>query len=623
MTHNVTDKTSHKEIENAVNKYNEATKVSPEYYHKVVDCQYACPAHTPVPEYIRLISLGKYNEAYQVNRESNVFPGVLGRVCDRPCEPACRRGRVEANPVAICRLKRAAADYSDPEVIKENLPVVPKNKNGKKIALIGAGPASLTVANDLLPLGYEIDLFEKESKPGGAMLTQVPSFRLPQKVLDFEIGNILDRGVNTFYNHPIRSLKELDSKGYQAIFIGVGAPQGRNLNIPGFEQARQYVHIGVEFLANVTFKHRDKIGQRVLIIGGGNTAMDCARTALRLGAKEVKVIAPEGYEQMLASPWEKEDAEHEGVHFINGLLPNEYICEGDSLKAMKFDQLSRCYDDQGRWAPEKTGDVQILDCDEVVLAIGQNTNFDFVDLDLERVQGPNGQIDRNRLLVDKQSYQTSIEYIFVGGDSAFGPKNIISAVADGHEAALSIHLYLSGKNPKQRPSLEMTLESQKMALNQWSYANNYDKFARELTKLKDKNTCLTQMDLEAEEGFTLEQALTETQRCLNCDVQTVFNQQACIECDACVDICPTECLSIEGKFQLEAKRIQRNEKAELAPKSHAEQQGIFAQTVPQTNRYMIKDENVCLHCGLCAERCPTSAWDMQAFSLKLPRAKDL
>ena len=256
----------------------------PEYFHKVVDCQLACPAHTPVPEYIRLIAAEKYTEAYMINWDSNVFPGVLGRTCDRPCEPACRRGRVEEDPVAICRLKRVAADNKGE--VKHLMPQGPFTPNGKKIALIGGGPASLTVARDLAPLGYEIHLYDEWNKGGGMMRTQIPSFRLPLEVLDEEVNYILDMGIHTHFNHFVDSMAGILDKKYDAVFVGTGAPKGRILNIKGYEEAKENVHIGIEFLAQVAFEHRDKVGKNIIVLGGGNTAMDCCRTSKETGRRE-------------------------------------------------------------------------------------------------------------------------------------------------------------------------------------------------------------------------------------------------------------------------------------------------------------------------------------------------
>jgi len=295
----------------------------PEYFHKVVDCQHACPAHTPVPEYIRLIAAGRYSDAYMVNWESNVFPGILGRTCDRPCEPACRRGRVEEQPVAICRLKRVAADYKGE--VKSRMPKIPRRKNGKQIALIGGGPASLTVARDLAPLGYEIEIYDDQRKGGGMMRSQIPVFRLPPSVLDEEVDYILDMGVETIFETYVSSLKSILDKEYDAVFIGTGAPRGSDLDIPGRKEAAANIHVGIEWLASVSFEHVGAIGKRVLVLGGGNTAMDCCRTARRLGGEDVKVVVRSEFDKMKASPWEKEDAMAEDIPIYNNHVPKEFV----------------------------------------------------------------------------------------------------------------------------------------------------------------------------------------------------------------------------------------------------------------------------------------------------------
>jgi NADPH-dependent glutamate synthase beta subunit-like oxidoreductase len=310
---------------------------NPKYYHKVVDCQYACPAHTNVPEYIRLIAQGRFTDAYLLNRQSNVFPGILGRTCDRPCEPACRRGRVDGKPVAICRLKRVAADLRDD--VTDALPTAPTTKNGKRVALIGAGPASLTVANDLMPLGYSVTIYEKLSEPGGLMRINIPSFRLPAAVLDDEVNYILGMGVEVKYNSPVTSMRTLLASDYDAVFVGSGAPHGKDLDLPGRTQAAANIHIGIEWLASAHFGHVDKIGERVLIIGVGNTAMDCCRTSRRLGGKDVKVMSRRVRKYFKASPWELEDAEEEGVHILENHAPKTFITANGKLVAMEFERL--------------------------------------------------------------------------------------------------------------------------------------------------------------------------------------------------------------------------------------------------------------------------------------------
>lgn len=583
----------------------------PDYYHKVVDCQWACPAHTNVPEYIRLIAQKRYDDAYMVNRESNVFPGILGRICDRPCEPACRRGRVDEKPVAICRLKRAASDLRGD--ITERLPAIPTQKNGKRVALIGAGPASLTVANDLAPLGYECVVFEKQNKLGGAMRASVPGFRLPEKVLDEEVDYIVKRGVEVRAGAPVTSLKSLleGPKAFDAVFVGSGAPLGRDLKIPGREEAEGHVFVGLEWLAGVAFEHVDRIASRVLVIGGGNTAMDCCRTARRLGGTEVTVVAPEGFHEMLASPWEKDDAVEEGIPIRNNLLPKSFVVENGQFKGVLFEPLKQCYDADRRWNPIPTGEALVLiPCDAVILAIGQDTAFPFIERETMEFDG------RNRPVVDTVTYQSSNPKVFFGGDAAFGPKNIIWAVAHGHEAAISIHLKLSGQDVRQqRPAKGMNLISQKMGLHEWSYKNDYSGLKRQNVPHVALEQRFQDRLKEVELGFDINLALQEAQRCLNCDVQTVFTEKLCIECDSCVDICPVDCLTMtpDGTDQDITQHL-------TAPRLSVDQNLYVSGALPSTGRVMVKDENICVHCGLCAERCPTGAWDMQKFILKQPHA---
>jgi NADPH-dependent glutamate synthase beta subunit-like oxidoreductase len=582
----------------------------PEYFHKVVDCQWACPAHTDVPAYIRLIAQGEFSDAYMLNRESNVFPGILGRVCDRPCEPACRRGRIDEKPVAICRLKRVAADHRND--ITHRLPKAPAKTNGKKIALIGAGCASLSVANDLVPMGYEITIFEALGKTGGLMRTNIPRFRLPPKVLDEEIDYIIDMGADLKLNHRIDSMKEfLQTGGFDAVFVGTGAPRGKELKLPGRYDTKN-IHIGIDWLESVAFEHVDSIGENVLIIGVGNTAMDCCRTSLRLGAKNVKVMArkPRGF--FKASDWELEDAEEENVEIIVNHSPKEFVVENGKLVGMKFDQMEYNIDENGRIDRGRVVGEVTLPCDDVILAIGQDNAFPWIERDIgiefDEWECP---------VVDEKTMMCTREGIFFGGDSAFGPKNIIWAVAHGHEAAISIHKYCFGEDMNERLPIGMNLITQKMGMHEWSYSNDYDPAARRLMPHVDLKARFKKLDIEVELGFTAEQAIQEVERCLNCDVQTVFTANLCIECDACIDICPVNCLTI----------TENGEEAELrtrlsAPAENLEQDLYVSAGLPQTGRVMVKDEDLCVHCSLCAERCPTGAWDMQKSEILIPYASD-
>jgi formate dehydrogenase beta subunit len=579
---------------------------NPNYYHRVVDCQWACPAHTNVPEYIRLIAQNRFTEAYLLNRESNVFPGILGRTCDRPCEPACRRTRVDGKPVAICRLKRVAADHRGE--VKHLLPQAPLEKNGKKIALIGAGPASLTVANDLVPLGYQVTIFERQPRPGGLMRINIPAFRLPEQVLDEEIAYIIDMGVDVRYNAPIASLKSLlDSSEFDAVFVGTGAPKGKELEIPGRHDSDQ-IFIGIEWLESIHFGHVDSVGQRVLIIGVGNTAMDCCRSSKRLGATDVKVIARKTRKYFKASPWELEDAEEEGVEILENLQPVRFIVENGVLTGMEFDKFTSVETPSG--LKQEVIGREIIPCDTVVLAVGQDNAFPWIERDIGLDFGK-----WDMPVVDKTTFMSTREGVFFGGDAAFGPANIIWAVEHGHQAAISIHNLCQGIPVTERPPQGMTLSSTKMGLHEWAYSNNYNTAERQKMMHVELPVRFSSMTTEVEKGFTAEQTQAEVERCLNCDMETHFMPSLCIECDACIDICPVDCLAITINGDEPFLRERFN-----APATNLEQPLYVSDPLKQTRRVMLKDENVCLHCGLCAERCPTYAWDMRKFVLQIPYA---
>ena len=585
----------------------------PEYFHKVVDCQWACPAHTPVPEYIRLIAQGRYSDAYLINWHSNVFPGILGRTCDRPCEPACRRGRVEENngatpePVAICRLKRVAADLKDD--IRARLPV-PQARNGKRIACVGAGPASLTVARDLAPLGYEVVIFDGEAKAGGFIRTQIPRFRLPESVIDEEVGYALAMGAEFRRSERIDSLAALLTQGFDAVFIGCGAPRGRDLPLPGRAEAAGQIHIGIDWLASVSFGHISKIGKRVLVLGGGNTAMDCCRSARRLGGDEVKVVVRSGFAEMKASPWEKEDAQHEGIPILDFHVPKRFVLEQGRLVGMAFERVAPVFDANGKRSLVASGEPEIvLACDEVLIAVGQENSFPWIERDLGLEFGADGLP-----VLDSATFSSTLPHVFFGGDSAFGPKNIIWAVAHGHEAAVSIDLLLSGGDVTQRPAPMTQLLSQKMGIHEWSYDNEVVRDVRYAVPQVEQLQALSNIKVEVELGFDVATAIKEAGRCLNCDAQTVFAKDACIECDACVDICPTDCITFTDNGDEADLRSRLS-----APALNLSQE-LYVSAPLKTQRVMVKDEDVCLHCGLCAERCPTGAWDMQKFYLEMTHA---
>jgi len=598
----------------------QATNTSnPAYFHKVVDCQWACPAHTPVPEYIRLIGQGRYSDAYMINWVSNVFPGILGRTCDRPCEPACRRGRVEENnskkpePVAICRLKRVAADFKDD--VRARMPKLAPH-NGKRIACVGAGPASLTVARDLAPLGYELTVFDGEAKAGGFVRSQIPRFRLPESVIDEETGYILNMGVKFNSGQRVTSMKDLLAQNYDAVFVGCGAPRGRDLDAPGRTEAAANIHIGIDWLASVSFGHITQVGERVIVLGGGNTAMDCCRSARRMGGKDVKVVVRSGFEEMKASPWEKEDAQHEGIPILNYHVPKTVEHDNGQLTAMTFEIVRAEYDAKGRRSLIPTGEPDVrIECDTVLVAIGQENAFPWIERDCGI------EFDKWGLpVLGDGTFQSTLPKVFFGGDAAYGPKNIITAVAHGHEAAVSIDRLLGGEDVTRRPPPLTNLMSQKMGIHEWSYHNDVSNDLRFKVPWAAAETALASIKIEVELGFDAATAFKEASRCLNCDVQTVFNRNTCIECDACVDICPMDCITFTSNGEETDLRGRLK-----APATHTDQ-ALYVSAELKTNRVMVKDEDVCLHCGLCAERCPTGAWDMQKFLLNTtqagPRCRD-
>jgi formate dehydrogenase beta subunit len=611
----------HHRHERAERESLQATDIhAPDYFHKVVDCQWACPAHTPVPEYIRLIAAGRYTDAYMVNWESNVFPGILGRTCDRPCEPACRRGRVEEaqtekpEPVAICRLKRVTADFKDDD-ISDRFPRPAQVKNGKRIACVGAGPAALTVARDLVPLGYAVTVFDGDAKAGGMIRSQIPRFRLPEEVIDEETGYVLNLGADFRGGTRIESLKALlgdkTNGGWDAVFVGSGAPRGRDLKIPGREDAANHIHIGIDWLSSVSFGHVTHIAKRVIVLGGGNTAMDCCRSAKRLGGEDVKVIVRSPFDEMKASPWEKEDAGHENIPILDCLVPKAFLHDGSGkLTGMSFDKVRAQRDANGKRALVSTGEPeQVFECDAVLVAVGQENAFPWIERDAGVTFNEWGMPE-----LDAVTLQSSRPNVFFGGDAALGPKNIIWAVAQGHAAAISIDKYLHGEDVRVRPPPGVTLVSQKMGIHEWSYDNDVSPDIRNKVPWRDVNAALRNIKVEVELGFDVQAAWKEAQRCLNCDVQTVFNTGQCIECDACVDVCPTDCITFTANGDEADLRTRLR-----APARHVDQ-ALYVSSELKTGRVMVKDEDVCLHCGLCAERCPTGAWDMQKFLIDLTQA---
>jgi len=580
------------------------------HFHQVVDCQWACPAHTPVPEYLRLIAAGRYADSYEINWWSNVFPGILGRVCDRPCEPACRRGRVDEEPVAICRMKRVAADLKGD--ISERLPKAPAAKNGKRVACVGAGPASLAVARDLALEGYDITVFDNGKQSGGMMRSQIPKFRLPDSVIDEECGYVEDLGVNVVLDRYVGSLAALKAEGWDAIFVGTGAPRGREADLPGRQEAADHIHIGIDWLSNIAFGHIDTVAPRVIVLGGGNTAMDCCRSSLRLGAEKVHVIVRSGFEEMKASPWEKDEALHEGVEIRNCMVPVSFEHDAGTLTGVTFEHVEVRYDENGKRRLAPTGQLETVPCDQVLVAIGQENSFPWIERDLGL------EFDEwNMPVLNEQTLQSTVPNVFFGGDAALGPKNIIEAVAQGHRAAVSIDLFLKGQDVvADRPGEMVTLASQKMGIHEWAYDNDISEEDRQKMATLNLEAALKDIKLELELGFDVGKACNEAARCLNCDMATVFTPPACIECDSCVDICPTECITFTADGDEADLRTRLT-----APAPNLEQP-LYVEGGLKTGRVMVKDENLCLHCGLCSERCPTNAWDMQKVDWLVPQAGD-
>jgi len=583
---------------------------NPEYFHRIIDCQYACPAHTPVPEYIRLIVAGRYADAYMINWEANVFPGVLGRTCDRPCEAACRRTRVEdgqkKEPVAICRLKRVAADFKGE--IDQRMPDLLPN-NGKRIACVGAGPASLTVARDLAPLGYDVVVYEGEKKAGGFMRSQIPAFRLPESVLEEETGRVLDMGIDFRSGEWVQSLKKLREENYDAIFIGSGAPRGRDLEIPGRKEAAANIHIGIDWLASVSFGHVNAIGKRVIVLGGGNTAMDCCRSSRRLGGENVKAIVRSGFQEMKSSEWEREDAQNEGIEILNYLVPLEFTHDRGKLTGITFEPVRPVYDEKGKRTLIPTGEGwKHFECDDVLIAIGQDNAFPWIERDIGL------EFNRGMPVVDPKTMQSTLSGVFFGGDAAFGPKNIITAVAHGHEAAISIDKFCRGEDLSERPKPSVHFTSQRMGIHEWSYDNVVHPDHRHSVPIQVINTALKNITMEVELGFDWQMASEEGKRCLNCDIIAVFDGKLCIECEACADICPMDCITFTKNG--EENDLKSRLKAPVLNEIH----DIYISEELKTGRILAKDENLCVHCGLCAERCPKESMDMKKLFYMPARA---
>jgi NADPH-dependent glutamate synthase beta subunit-like oxidoreductase len=471
----------------------------------------------------------------------------------------------------------------------------------------------LAVANDLLPLGYHCTIFEKLDVTGGLMRSNIPSFRLPADVLDEEVQNIVDIGnCEMKLGEGVESMNALLEQNFDAVFVGTGAPRGKELSLPGREEADANIHIGIDWLESVAFDHIESIGKNVLIIGVGNTAMDCCRTSLRLGADSVKVMARKPREFFKASDWELEDAEEENVDIVVNHSPKAFVLENGKLVGMTFELMEYDVDENGRITEQRVTGETTLPCDDVILAIGQENSFPWIERDAG-IEFDQWEVP----VVNDRTHESTRKGVFFGGDAAFGPKNIIWAVEHGHQAAISIHKHCQGEDVADRMPDGQTLASTKRGIHEWSYSNDFDAASRTIMPHVSLAERFKKINIEVELGFSPELAAEEVERCLNCDVQTVFTASLCIECDACIDVCPVDCLTITAN----------GDEAELrgrlsAPAENAEQDLYVSEGLPHTSRVMVKDEDVCVHCGLCAERCPTAAWDMQKFTLQHPHAID-
>jgi NADPH-dependent glutamate synthase beta subunit-like oxidoreductase len=442
------------------------------------------------------------------------------------------------------------------------------------------------------------------------MRTQIPKFRLPESVIDEECDYILNLGIEFRAGKRIDSLKGLLAEGWDAIFVGSGAPRGRDLDIPGRKEAAANIHIGIDWLSNVSFGHINKIGKRVIVLGGGNTAMDCCRSSRRLGGDDVKVIVRSGFEEMKASPWEKEDAMHEDIPIFNFMVPKEFTHHNGKLTGVVFEKVKAEYDDKGRRKLIPSGEPdEHVPCDDVLVAVGQENAFPWIERDIGL------EFDKwDMPKVDPKTMASTHPKVFFGGDAAFGPKNIIWAVAHGHEAAVSIDKYLSGENINDRPLPAVEVVSQKMGIHEWSYDNEISPEMRFRVPHRDKVVALKDIRAEVELGYDPNLALSEAYRCLNCDVQTVFTSSLCIECDACVDICPMDCITFTPNGE------EADLRTRLSAPAVNPTQDLYVESGLKTGRVMVKDEDVCLHCGLCAERCPTGAWDMKKYLIEMTHA---
>ena len=615
-------------------------------------CMQACPVHTQAGRYVTLIAQGRYEEAYRYARIPNPFASICGRVCGHPCEPACRRGQFDL-PISIRALKRFVTERHGPESRNpiDVFPEKPRVMHPEKIAVIGSGPAGMSAAHDLALLGYAVTVFEAAQVPGGMMHLGIPEYRLPRDVLQAQIREILELGPELRLNQRLGrdfSLEDLRRQGYKAVLLAFGLHRSRDLNLPGHEL--DGVVKGIDFLLNVNLGYRFSIGKQVVVIGGGNVAIDVARSAmreqqqklmtdiagvvlpneltpsemdvamkefmdvsrqaLRMGAREVHLVCLESREEMPASEEEIEEGALEGIKMHPSLGPKQFVGKDGKLTGLEVIRCTSVFDEQRRFSPKfAEGTETIIPCDTVILAIGQASDISFLK--------PADGIETTRqgtLKIDPATLMTTAAGIFAAGDIAFGPRLIINAVADGKKAAEEIDKFLRGPEwqPKPRFVQITVLDHHKMT-------EQYDEYSRLAVPVipLERRTGVA----EVEVGFTEEQARLEASRCLQCWINTVFEGteakgSECILCGGCVDVCPENCLQLvplrqfefsdETRQQLAATSDSRaNDLLHLSPEELATSEGSV----------MVKDETICIRCGLCAERCPVNTITMEAFEV--------
>ena len=593
-----------------------------EYFGKNIPCQTACPIHTECGRYVQAIGISQDEEAYLLARAPNPFAYVLGRICAHPCEDNCRRGKID-EPIAICALKRYATERHNlgagHDPARKALPPTPKRD--KRVAIVGAGVCGLTCAHDLALLGYTVEVFESAPVPGGMLFLGIPHFRLPREIIKMEVENILSMGVTLHTRVTIGrdiSFSELRSK-FDAVLLATGLNKGRELSIPGAHLAG--VYNGIDFLLNVNLGFEIELGKRVVVVGGGNVAIDVARSAVRLvqeaadfgtpdqgehgmqpafdaarmalrsGAEQVHMVSLESRAQMPAWKGEVEEAEHEGIEIDNGWGPKEVVGENGVTRGLKVRRCVSVFDENGRFNPAFSDEEKIIPCDSVILAIGQQADLSYIDPE------DGVQVTPRGILKIDENLSTTAPGVFAGGDVAFGPRILVEAVANGHRSARSIHLYLSGKTEK-------TELRRFRILPNWKMPRGFLSIMRQKMPVLAANRRIGIAEVEL--GFDEEQGRAEARRCLNCQVNTIFDGSKCILCAGCVDVCPESCLRLVDLAQVSGDerydRLIQNRYGVPSAQLRSGQAGAI-----------IKNEEKCIRCGLCADRCPTQAITMEAL----------